>query len=365
MRSAGGAKSSRTRLPKVTVVVPCYNYGHFLRECVRSVISQQSVEPSVMIIDDASTDDSAMQAEKLAEKLNNVSLTRHASNIGHIRTYNEGISQADSDYVVLLSADDALTPGALDRATRLLDANPGVGLVYGHPLTFDGELPRCRQATSSWSVWEGQKWIYEQYRRGLGTIYSPEAVVRTSIQHQVGYYNPELPHSADLEMWLRIAEVSSVGRVNGADQAFRRVHPASMMQSNYGTVLADLKERLKAYESALARSNAETGRKAVLDRIAHRRASADALEHAIRILASSAADSADQSTTRLEIEQYLGFACEVWPAYRSTLAWKEYDIRRRVSVAGNPLRAGLAGALGIHRDVKGRLRWQKWYRFGL
>ena len=73
----------------------------------------------------------------------------HETNKRHIATYNEGLLEwADGDYCVLLSADDRLTPGALVRATALLDAHPTVGFVYGHPLTFqDGApLPPARGA---------------------------------------------------------------------------------------------------------------------------------------------------------------------------------------------------------------------------
>ena len=71
----------------------------------------------------------------------------HATNRGHIATYNEGLLEwADGDYSVLMSADDRLTPGALRRATDLLDAHPGVGFVYGHRAVLQG-----RRATADGS----------------------------------------------------------------------------------------------------------------------------------------------------------------------------------------------------------------------
>ena len=146
---------------------------------------------------------------------------------------------------MLLSADDMLAPGALARATALMEKFPSVGLVYGHPQAFETEPHQNSDRARNWSVWRGERWIKAQFRRGLGIISSPEAVVRTSIQHQVGYYRPELPHSGDLEMWLRIADISDVGRVNGVDQAYRRLHGASMMTTGYGTLLRDLEERVK------------------------------------------------------------------------------------------------------------------------
>ena len=133
-------------MSSVSVVIPCYNYGHFLEEAVTSVLDdQQGVDVRVLIIDDASLDDSAEVARKIAAREPRVELIVHETNKGNIATYNEGLLEwADGDYCVLMSADDRLTPGALRRARDLLDASPGVGFVYGRALYVmdDAPLPR-------------------------------------------------------------------------------------------------------------------------------------------------------------------------------------------------------------------------------
>ena len=120
VRAGAGAMSS------VSVVVPCYNYGHFLEECVASVLDDQDgVDVRVLIIDDASPDDSADVAKKIAARDPRVEVVVHTTNAGNIATFNEGLIEwADGDYCLLLSADDRVTPGALRRAAELLDANP-------------------------------------------------------------------------------------------------------------------------------------------------------------------------------------------------------------------------------------------------
>src|SRR5262245_8621798 len=100
-------------MPSVDVFVPCYNYGRFLRECVGSVLAQPGVEVRVLILDDCSTDDSAEVGRALAASDPRVEYRRHATNRGHIATYNEGIDWAAADCTMLLSADDLLTQGAL------------------------------------------------------------------------------------------------------------------------------------------------------------------------------------------------------------------------------------------------------------
>ena len=120
----------------VDVVVPAYNYGHFLRECVESVLAQSHPDLRVLIIDDASIDQTQAVCAALAAEDPRVEIRRHAVNQGHIQTYNEGIALAERDYMLLLSADDFLLPGALARAVAVLDARPDVGLAYGDYVTF-------------------------------------------------------------------------------------------------------------------------------------------------------------------------------------------------------------------------------------
>src|SRR6185437_3108423 len=100
------------------VVIPCYNYGRYLRECVHSVLSQAGADVRVLILDDCSRDATPEIGAALAAEDSRVEYRRHAVNRGHIATYNEGlIGWAAAEYCMLLSADDLLTPSALSRAT--------------------------------------------------------------------------------------------------------------------------------------------------------------------------------------------------------------------------------------------------------
>ena len=100
-------------MSSVSVVIPCYNYGHFLRDAVSSALDdQEGIDVRVLIIDDASTDNSADVARQIAAEDPRVEVAVHRTNAGNLATYNEGLlAWADGDYTVLLSADDRLTPG--------------------------------------------------------------------------------------------------------------------------------------------------------------------------------------------------------------------------------------------------------------
>ena len=91
-----GAKNMKPRrregtLARIDVFIPCYNYGRFLYQCVNSVLGQEGVDVRVLVIDDASPDNTAEVAAALAREDPRVTVIRHSSNKGHINTYNEGI----------------------------------------------------------------------------------------------------------------------------------------------------------------------------------------------------------------------------------------------------------------------------------
>ena len=166
------------RVPRVSVVVPCYNYGRYLPQLVKTALDQPSVDVDILIVDDASPDGSGEVAEQLAARNQRVKVLRHTSNKGHIQTYNDGLQAVTGDYVVLLSADDLLPPGALTRAVALMEAHPNVGFVYGYARSFSGEPPIVNAGVRNWSVWTGIDWLRVSARRGRSFISSPEVVMR-------------------------------------------------------------------------------------------------------------------------------------------------------------------------------------------
>ena len=236
----------------VDIVIPCYNYARYLRGCVHSVLAQSGVEVRVLVIDDASSDGSAQVGQELATSHSRVEFRRHDVNKGHIATYNEGlIGWATAEYTVLLSADDMLVPGSLSRAVGIMEARKDIGMVYGQAIHFsqETELPSVDINKFSYTRFVGAEWLEGRCRAGYNVITSPEVVVRGSIQRAVGGYRSELPHSGDLEMWLRIAAVSNIAYVRGVPQAFYRVHSASMMRTKHSSILLDLLQRDAAFDT--------------------------------------------------------------------------------------------------------------------
>ena len=215
-------------MSSVDIVVPCFQYGHFLRGCVESVLTQSGPELRVLIIDDASPDNTAEVARELMRSDPRVDCRRHTSNQGLIATANEGIAWASADYMLLLSADDYLLPGALKRSADLMDDHPSVAFTYGGGVVLDrlGKFSRQRIGVGFRThVLSGLEFIALNGAKNI--VLSPTVVVRASLQKELGGYLADLPYASDMEMWLRLAANGDVG-VIAADQAVYRWHAANM-----------------------------------------------------------------------------------------------------------------------------------------
>jgi glycosyltransferase involved in cell wall biosynthesis len=121
----------------VDIVIPNYNYGRYLRACVESVLTQGIDDMRVLIVDNASTDDSVEVARGLAEQDSRIEIVARETNLGPHASWNDGIDWARSDYLLILCADDPLAPGALACAIAVLDQNLDAVFAYGNDLIQD------------------------------------------------------------------------------------------------------------------------------------------------------------------------------------------------------------------------------------
>lgn len=308
-------------MSSVDVVVPCYRYGHFLDTCVRSVLAQVGTVVRVLIIDDGSPDNTSDVAAALAAEDPRVTWVRHAANQGHIATYNEGLEWACADYLLVLSADDYLLPGALAQSTRLMDEHPDVGFTFGKAIATSRRAvltPAPRgTAEPSWHILDGRTFICRSGARNL--VPTPTAVIRTRLQKRLGGYRRELPHSADMEMWLRLAAHAPVGFVD-AYQAVYRQHGDNMSLSYYADGgFLDLRQREAAIECFLATCPTAHDRDDLRRRLS-------------RSLATFAVGLASEAFNagRLELSTRLSsYALDVCPGITGSWSWAKLACKRR------------------------------------
>jgi glycosyltransferase involved in cell wall biosynthesis len=239
-------------MASVDVVVPCYQYGRFLRDCVTSVLAQDVPKLRVLIIDNASNDNSREVGQQLAAEDARVEVVAHATNKGATYSYNEGVDWARADYFLLLDADDLLAPHCLSRAVAVMEEQPEISFTHGVEARLfpDGSIGPggLHWGKPEWTVSSSREFIERLCRTPVNNVGANTVVRRTSAQKRVGYYNRALPYSDDLEMWLRLATVGSVASTRSV-QAIRRYHESRMSAAYDGVGLRDFTEREAAFES--------------------------------------------------------------------------------------------------------------------
>jgi hypothetical protein len=163
-------------------------------------------------------------------------------------------------------------------------------------------------------------------RSGAGNIVpTPTAVVRTTLQKRVGGYRPELPHSGDMEMWLRLASHGAVGFING-DQAVYRRHDANMSLAYAAdNMLSDLRERRKALAAFFATGGRPLAGDPGLRRMLLRSLARQAVGRASMAFNAGSLEAADAIAA---------FALEVSPDVGRTWPWAKLACKRAVGHAG-------------------------------
>lgn len=131
----------------ISVVVPAYNYAHYLPRALDSVVPQLQDDTEIVVVDDGSTDGTAELLERYTVKLPSLRVLRQA-NAGAGAARNAGIRAARGRYILPLDADDELVPAALETLKRLIAADPAVDIVLGAYLSVDGSgRAKLRMAT--------------------------------------------------------------------------------------------------------------------------------------------------------------------------------------------------------------------------
>jgi glycosyltransferase involved in cell wall biosynthesis len=125
----------------VAVVMPCYNYGRYATEALRSLALQTMRPTEVLVIDDGSTDDSAQILEALTAELGEqlpITLV-HQTNRGLVRTMNDGVAATSAPYVLFVSPDDRTAPELVEKLATALDESPAAGYSYSKMRLFGDE----------------------------------------------------------------------------------------------------------------------------------------------------------------------------------------------------------------------------------
>ena len=111
--------------PKISIIIPVYNTGQYLQECLDSVLNQTFADFEVICIDDGSTDNSYLILEKYAKKDSRIKIFKNHSNIGCVATKNKAISKSQGEYIYPLDSDDIILPETLQKLYSAIQCGLG------------------------------------------------------------------------------------------------------------------------------------------------------------------------------------------------------------------------------------------------
>jgi glycosyltransferase involved in cell wall biosynthesis len=118
---------SKRAAPLVSIIIPCYNQGHFLREAIDSVHRQTYQDCEILVVNDGSTDDTSDVASSYADVR-----CINQNNQGLSAARNRGLRNSKGSLLVFLDADDRLLPHAIEVGETALRSHPECAFVYGH-----------------------------------------------------------------------------------------------------------------------------------------------------------------------------------------------------------------------------------------
>lgn len=194
--------------PKVSVVIPTYNRANLLKRAIKSVINQQFEDFELIVVDDASQDNTPEVVESIDD--GRIRYIRLRENSGGPVARNIGIKKAKGEFIGLLDDDDEWLPNRLSTQLKKFEnLSSEFGVVYGgfyYVSQQDGRilgkrLPRYR----------GDVYRYLLRENFIG---SPTLLIRRECFKKAGLFDRKLKSSQDWDMWLRIAKHYKFDYVN-------------------------------------------------------------------------------------------------------------------------------------------------------
>ena len=187
-RGSPDTRDGRTTLPLVSILVPSYNGAAHLREALDSLLAQTYQRIEIILLDDASTDETS---EIAAEYAGRISYLRQPKNLGIYNNVNVGIAQARGSLIATYHADDIYLPTIVEAQVAYFERHPEVGAVFCSDIFVDAEGREYGRLVLPPEV-RGERPL--DYRTVLNTLLTyknrflvcPTAMVRASVHRDVG-----------------------------------------------------------------------------------------------------------------------------------------------------------------------------------
>jgi glycosyltransferase involved in cell wall biosynthesis len=185
-------------LPRVSVIIPVYNGAATIERVLDSVFEQTFDDFEIVVVDDGSTDETAVILERFSSR---IAIVRQP-NKGFCAARNAAIAKSTGEYLALLDADDFWAPTKLEKAIAILDKSPQVVLVYTDVLNQD--TAGRDLGTSPVDAATAHSPTMDEMLSRLWPIMPSTVVMRRAAYEQCGRFAEGF--SEDLDFWIRIRE---------------------------------------------------------------------------------------------------------------------------------------------------------------
>ena len=225
------------RAPLVSVIVPSYNQGPFIRETIESVLSQDYRPIELLVIDGASTDEtvSVLQSFTGAPELR----WRSEPDKGVVDAVNKGLREARGEIQVIQSSDDFFVPGAFRTMVAAFDRHPHAGLIFGDIEHVDVQSRVIGPPTSL------PEFDLLAYLAKLQYIPQASAFFRGDAARAAGFWRDDISYAADAEFYLRMALKVPVKKVDAVISRYR--HHEAQRESSGPKIIRDWAKAVEPY----------------------------------------------------------------------------------------------------------------------
>jgi glycosyltransferase involved in cell wall biosynthesis len=195
--------------PLVSVICLCYNQAPFVEEALFSVINQTYQAIELIVVDDASSDNSVSVVQEFVQKHHHIRLLINEHNIGNCRSFNKALAYAKGKYIIDLAADDVLLDTRIEKQVNIFESlDAEYGVIFTNAIYINAQsqvisyhYPVDKQQHASSDVPSGN--VYEQILRHY-FICTPTMMMRKSLLDELGGYDENLSYE-DFDFWVRSA----------------------------------------------------------------------------------------------------------------------------------------------------------------
>ena len=200
----------------VSVIIPTRNRSQLLSRALNSVLKQSYAPIEILLIDDASEDDTENELQTLRETDNRLYIFRNSRPLGGSASRNVGIKNAKGKFIAFLDDDDEWLEGKLERQVRLLEDDTEIGAVScWYIKEIGGKTQKVKKPLDIGFIDQ----LWENY---LGSF--SFCTVRRDVIESIGLLDESLPGSQDRDYWLRVTEKYRVAVIPDY-LAIQHIHP--------------------------------------------------------------------------------------------------------------------------------------------